>query len=294
MINVRAAARQVPRRLAADRVLPPRTTSPTCGPCGVAALRGADDSEDVAFALRWRAVAASDYAVPLDAALLPDEPAEMDVTGLVAMPPHDRVGAQVLGTGFAPAHRQLIPEWVTADLADLPLPAGASLVAYTGDGTEVVLYTYLPEQHSWLRMYGPQWRHLLARILAVAQSDQEYFPVPSPPSRLVGMYRGTLHEAIADPPDEFRVAAKSRTARFPVEALARRSRYTVWRGATCTVGRVDGEWRRLRLCRPDADTVHRLGASCMERGIYETWAHSSQPSDEREVDLWYDLTPPPA
>src|SRR5438876_1223660 len=48
-------------------------------------------SQEVVFALRWRAVDPSEYAVPL---------AE-DYGGLVSMPPHDRLRPPAIGPGFA-------------------------------------------------------------------------------------------------------------------------------------------------------------------------------------------------
>jgi hypothetical protein len=231
-----------------------------------------DEPGDQVFAIRWRAVDPVDYAIPFA-----DE-----YGGLVTMPPHDRLGAPVLGTGFAPTERHLIPEFVTADVAEVPFTAGSALVAYTPDGSEVTLYTYLPEQRAWTRMYGPQWRHLLTE-------DQEYFPVQPALSHFVGRYRGEVYEAIADPPDGYRVAAKTRAARYPVEALARRLPYATWRGARCTVVRAEAEWLRLRLCRPDGDQVAALSAHCVERGVYESWAPKQEVVDGRDVDLWYDI-----
>ncbi|MFC7764045.1 hypothetical protein ACFQY4_43135 [Catellatospora bangladeshensis] len=110
-----------------------------------------EPADEIAYVLRWRAVDPRDYMPSAGEA----------VAGLVAMPPHDRVGAAVLGTGFAPSSSELIPEWITADFADLPLPAHAALVAYVPDGTEIVLYTFQPEQRGWLRLAGPKWRRLL-------------------------------------------------------------------------------------------------------------------------------------
>jgi|SRR5690349_1421565 len=188
-------------------------------------------------------------------------------------------------SGTAPRSNSiLIPEFVTADLAELPLPAGASLVAYTPDGTEVTLYTYLPEQRAWTRMHGPQWRHLLSEL-----TNQELFPVPAALTKYVGRYRGELYEAIADPPVEFRVAVKTRAARYPVEALARRLPYGTWRDVRCTVIRTDGEWLRLRLCRPTGERVATLSAHCVERGLYEVWAPAGEVADAHEADVWYEV-----
>jgi hypothetical protein len=253
-------------------------------PADLALLRtdvevGRDDT-DMVYALRWRAIDASDYEIP-------SGPAHQ---GLVAMPPRDRIGPPVLGTGFTPSERHLIPEFVTSGCTDLPLSANAALLAYTADGAEVVLYTYQPEQRGWVRMAGPQWRHLLDGIPDVS-SDQEYLRTADLPqsTQLVGTHQGRYYEAVADPPHEFRILAMTRAARYPVESLARRLRLSSWRGADCQVLRQDSGWSRLRLCRPTPDTVGRLGAQCYERGIYEVWAPTVEITDEGPTDLPYEL-----
>jgi hypothetical protein len=254
-------------------------------PDDLAVLRGDGDphSPDVIFALRWRAVDPADYMVPFAGSY----------PGLVAMPAHDRAGPPVIGNGFAPTDRHLIPEFVTTDLADLPVPANTALVAYTADGTEVTLYSYLPEQRAWTRMFGPQWRHLVAGVPASSAgpfpAEQEYFPVPPAPSRYVGRHRGEVFDAFVDPPDDFRILAKTRGARYPIDALARRVVYAGWRDANCTVVRAEGDWLRVRLCRPDGASVARLGAHCVERGVYEAWAPAAEVVDAREVDLPYEV-----
>jgi hypothetical protein len=235
---------------------------------------------EVSYLLRWRAVDPMDYQIP----------AGEVITGLTVMPSHDRIGAPVLGTGFAPSSSELIPEWITADFADLPMPANASILGFAPDGTEVVLYTYQPEQRGWLRLVGPQWRHLLAPIREIPV-EQEYVPMPrsNPSSILVGTFRGEEFEAIADPPEEFRVLAMTRAARYPVETLLRRVRYALWRGALGTVLSVDSSWLRLRLCRPDPANVAALGAQCYERGVYEVWAPASEITDVSEVNISYQI-----
>jgi hypothetical protein len=243
--------------------------------------------ESVVFGLRWRAVDPADYDIPFSAEVddLPAYP------GLTEISPHDRVGPPVLGTGFAPSELHLVPEFITADLADLPMPAGSSLVAFAPDGTEVSLFLYVPEQRAWTRMFGPHWRHLLAGVPEV-QLDQEYLQVPAGQpegSTLLGRFQGQTYPALADPPDEFRVLAKVRAARYPVDALARRTTYATWRGAACTMVGVDGDWRRLRLCRPDADSAPSLGAECVERGVYEAWVSHFDLDDVRDIDLTYAL-----
>ncbi len=249
-------------------------------PADLSIVTGEAAAGDVAFVLRWRAIDPIDYQIPLGET----------VAGLAAMPPHDRIGAHILGTGFAPSSAELIPEWITTDFADLPLPANAALVAYTPDGTEVVLYTYQPEQRGWLRLVGPQWRHLLGPLRDVS-ADQEYVPLPrlNPSSRLVGTFRGEEFDAIADPPEEFRVLAMTRAARYPVESLLRRTRYARWRGSLGTVLSADASWLRLRLCRPDPDNVAALGAQCYERGVYETWAPATEVTETREIDISFQI-----
>jgi hypothetical protein len=240
----------------------------------------AAERPDVVYALRWRAIDPRDYAVPF----------ARTHQGLVSMSPHDRVGSPVLGTGFTPSERHLVPEFVTTDLADLPLTANATLLAYTSDGTEVVLYTYQPEQRGWVRMAGPQWRHLLAGVPDVSP-DQEYVQVsrPTPAVRLVGSLRGEEYEAVANPPDEFRVLAMTRTARYPVEALRRRTQYATWRGVRCTVLSEEPNWLRLRICRPEHQQVVAVGAQCYERGVYELWAPVAEITDRRTVDFEYPI-----
>lgn len=247
-------------------------------PAGLAVLRGDGEGGDVAYALRWRAADPADYDVPVG-------PAHH---GLTVLPPRDRLGPPVLGTGFVPSTAQLVPEFVTRDFADLPMPANATLLAYPAEGVEVVLYAYQAEQRGWLRMVGPQWRHLLAAVPGVSP-DQEYVPTGDAPrsTQLVGAYGGGEYEAVADLPGGFRVLAMTRAARYPVEAAARRLRFASWRGVPCLVLREESGWLRLRLCRPDPDAVLTTGAQCHERGVYETWAPGAELTDDQVVDLRY-------
>jgi hypothetical protein len=238
------------------------------------------DGLDAAYVLRWRAADPVDYEIPHGDCQ----------RGLVDMPPHDRVGPPVLGTGFTPSGRHLIPEYLTRDVADLPLPASASLLAYSPEGIQVVLYTYQPEQRGWLRMVGPQWRHLLAAVPGVSP-EQEYVPnrEAARSTQLVGTFRGQEYEAIADPPEEFRVLAMTRAARYPVDTVARRARYVTWRNAPCLVLREESDWLRVRLCRPDQHSVAALGAQCYERGVYESWAPAAEVTDDRVADVTYPI-----
>ncbi|MGN9764711.1 hypothetical protein ACTMS2_06035 [Micromonospora sp. SD12] len=236
------------------------------------------DGADVTYALRWRAADPTDYDVPVGEAH----------RGLTALAPRDRLGGAVLGTGFVPSSAQLVPEFVTRDFADLPMPANATLLAYPPDGAEVVLYSYQAEQRGWLRMVGPQWRHLLAAVPGLSP-DQEYVPTGEAPrsTRLVGGYAGGEYEAVADLPGGFRVLAMTRAARYPVESAARRLRLADWRGVPCLVLREESGWLRLRLRRPGPDAVAETGAQCQERGVYETWAPAAEATDDRVVDLPY-------
>ncbi|RQX00544.1 hypothetical protein [Micromonospora inaquosa] len=236
------------------------------------------DGPDVAYALRWRASDPGDYDVPVG-------PAHR---GLIALPSRDGLGAPVLGTGFVPSNGQLIPEFITRDFADLPMPANAALVAYPAEGVEVVLYTYQAEQRGWLRMVGPQWRHLLAAVPGLSP-DQEYVPNTDVPrsTQLVGTYGDSEYEAVADLPGGFRVLAMTRAARYPVDSVARRVRFAQWRGVPCLVLREEAGWLRLRLRYPNPDSVIATGAQCQERGVYEAWAPAVEVTDDQVMDTRY-------
>jgi hypothetical protein len=235
-----------------------------------------DDSAAV-FMLRWRAVDAADFATPYDS----------EFAGLTAMSPHQRVGPPVLGTGFAPTNRHIIPEFVTDGLGDLPLPAHAELIAFTPDGTEVLLYRYLAEQRAWGRLAGKQWRGLLDGIEGLA-GDQEYFPIPDAPTRLMGRHDGHPYEAVADPREnEFLVLAKVRALRHAVTDAVRLSPRVVWRGEPCTVVRDSDEWLRLRLIHPSPAALEATGTACMERGIYEAWAPAAEVRNRRDAIVRY-------
>ena len=239
---------------------------------------GAGDSQ-VAYALRWRAVDPGDYEIPMGAV----QP------GLSALPAHSRIGPMVLGTGFTPSTDDLIPEYVTAGFADLPLPANAQLLAHVPGGDEVILYTYQPEQHGWLRLAGPRWRGLLGEVPGVSP-DREYVPcTASGTARLVGTIDGQEYEAVADPPGEFRVRALTRAARYPVQTLSRRAEQALWRGVPCWVLQRDESWARLRLLRPDVDALGATGARCYERGVYESWAPVDELTDHHLADFAYQL-----
>jgi hypothetical protein len=60
------------------------------------------------------------------------------------------------------------------------------------------------------------------------------------------------------------------------------------------VVRVEGDWVRLRLCRPDRGTAATVGAQCVERGVYEAWAPTGEVGAVRDMDLAYALGGPAA
>jgi hypothetical protein len=95
-----------------------------------------EHGEPWVYALRWAVAEPGDYQAPV----------APDYEGLTAMPSSDRRGAPVLGTGFAISSAHLLPEHVTADLTDLPLPEGASLLGYNESGAEAELFRYGGQQ----------------------------------------------------------------------------------------------------------------------------------------------------
>lgn len=238
------------------------------------AVLDGEPTAPAAYVLRWRATDGIDYAQP--------------GRGLTAIAAHERTGPPVLASGFAPSTTELIPEFVTTDLADVPLPANASLIGYRPDGTEAILYSFQPEQRGWLRLAGPQWMRQLSALPGV-EAHQEYFALRQdrPYSRLVGRYQGEEQAAVADPPDTFRVLAMTRAARYQVDSLSRRTRYATWRGVVCTGIGSEGDWVRLRLCAPDAASVAMTGAQVLERGVYEVWAPAAEVTGVQDVDIPY-------
>ena len=79
-------------------------------------------------------------------------------------------------------------------------------------------------------------------------------PVRYSSTRLMGWFQGQEYEAIADPPETFRVLAMTRAARYAVERLRRRTSYGLWRGEVVTVLQAEAEWCRLRLVNPTPAT----------------------------------------
>ena len=103
-----------------------------------------EPGDQLVFALRWAVADPGDY----------DAPVAPEYEGLTAMPSSDRRGMPVLGTGFALSAGHLLPEYVTADMVDLPLGEGAKLLAYTVDGSEAELFVYEGRQWSPLSADG--------------------------------------------------------------------------------------------------------------------------------------------
>ncbi|MGH8878269.1 MAG: hypothetical protein ACRD0P_13140, partial [Stackebrandtia sp.] len=234
-------------------------------------------ADESTFALRWRAAGSGDYASPSVGAY----------PGLVAMPGSDRRGPPVLGTGFVPSSRHLIPEFVTADLADLPLPDRSEILVYTPDGSEIVAFQYLSERAAWTLMAGRQWRHLLAALPGI-RPGQEWFPVPDDAHiGLFGYYRGRCYPAVADPPHEFRVRAKSAAARFVVSDVIRTNMTTVWRDTPCAIAGTDDDWVRLRPLHPSEAVISDTGAECVERGVYECWAPGRELGEVSQHEYHY-------
>ena len=248
----RPAGRRATARPAAARVLLPRVRrrAPAHpGRPGAAAHRGdtGRDRADVAYALRWRAIDPCDYDAAGRATGTP---------GLVTMPAHDRMGAPVLGTGFAPSGRHLIPEFVTADFADLPMPANATLVAYAA-GRRRGRALHLPAGAARLAADGrPAVAAPARRAAASITPDQEYVPARRPavggrlrrhvPRRGVrgrGRPAGRVPGAGDDPGGPL-------PGRDPEPAAPSTRR---WRDAPCRCSRQEAGWLRLRLCRPDPD-----------------------------------------
>ncbi|MGH3736985.1 MAG: hypothetical protein ACRDT6_15440 [Micromonosporaceae bacterium] len=249
-------------------------------PARLAALGVVEPFADVAFALRWRAVSPADYT-----ALCAEE-----FPGLLQMPASHRVGAPILGTGFSHSHDQLIPEYVTADLDDIPLPEHAEILAFLPDGTEVVLFRYLAE-HMWAKVAPRRLAGVLSRIPGV-DPRQEYHPIRvTGNSRLVGSYAGREVAVSADPPADFRARGAGRTER--VEALVRRAVRGRVGGHEVAVLYAEHDHVRVRACRPHPDVVDRLGLRCVERCVYEGWVPAAELSDPYQIEVRYDLPTAP-
>ncbi|MGH3647338.1 MAG: hypothetical protein ACRDTM_09195 [Micromonosporaceae bacterium] len=250
-------------------------------PMQLAALGVVEPFADVSYVLRWRAVAPVDYT-----AAWGDH-----FPGLLRMPASHRIGPPILGTGFSYSRDQLIPEYVTADLDDLPLPVHTEILAYLPDGTEIVLFRYLAE-HMWARVAPRRLTAILNRIPDV-DPHQEYHPIRvAHASRLVGTYAGRDVEVDADPPAEFRARASRRGDRHPVDSLVRRAARARVAGHDVVVLAADRGHVRVRACRPGPELVFQHGMRCVERGVYEAWIPAAELIDPYEIEVEYDLPAP--
>jgi hypothetical protein len=236
--------------------------------------------DEAVFALRFRACDAADFTTP----------SIRDYAGLVSMAGSDRRGAPVLGTGFLPSRAELIPEFVTVDIADLPLPDRSELLAYTPDGSEIVVYQYLSERGAWTRMAGRQWRDFL-HVLPGVPPNQEAFPVANATHiGLFGTYSGRQYPAVADPPHEYRVRAKSAAARFVVTNVVRSHLVGRWRDTDCVIAGTKDDWVRVRLRHPDTEAVKITDAECTERAVYECWVPGRELEDVQQIEHTYAAT----
>lgn len=236
-----------------------------------------DNVGDVAFALRWKAICACDY-VTTEAVNFP---------GLVTMPGRERRGSMVLGTGFVPSGHHLIPEFATANLADLPLTARAEILAYTAEGQEIALFQYQPQTNVWDRVAGARHRSLITRIPGT-ESGRALFRVdPAVHAGLTGEHEGERVRVTADPGHGFSAYVRGAASRIPVKRPQRFYTEARWRDTEVLVLGRSEDWVRLRLCRPDVESAMTTGASCVERGVYECWAPRAELADPRTVIVDY-------
>ncbi|GAB3222700.1 hypothetical protein GCM10027447_09710 [Glycomyces halotolerans] len=236
-----------------------------------------DNIGGVSFALRWKAICACDY-VSTEAVNFP---------GLVSMPGRERRGSMVLGTGFLPSGKHLIPEFATANLADLPLTARAEILAYTADGAEVSLFQYQPQTNVWDRVVGARHRDLIGSIPGL-ESGRALFRVdPAVHAGLIGEHEGERVPVTADPGHGFSAYVRGAASRSPVSRARRFFTKARWRDVEVLVLGRNEDWVRLRLAQPDVESAMTTGASCVERAVYECWAPRAELEDPRTVTVDY-------
>ncbi|MEU6859402.1 hypothetical protein AB0B28_11095 [Glycomyces sp. NPDC046736] len=243
-----------------------------------------DDLRDIAFALRWKAIAACDY-ISTEAVNLP---------GLVGIPGRERRGSMILGTGFLPSGTHLIPEFATAGLADLPLTARAEILAYTPDGGEVALFQYQPQTNVWDRMAGARHRDLVNRIPGLETGRALFRVDPSVHAGLIGEHEGERVPVTADPGHGFSVYARGAASRSPVARPQRFHTRATWRGIDVLALGRNEDWVRLRLGEPDIEAVMATDATCVERGVYECWAPRAELEHPRTITIDYPTPTNPA
>ncbi|WP_100445785.1 hypothetical protein [Glycomyces xiaoerkulensis] len=236
-----------------------------------------DQVNDVAFALRWRAIGPRDY-VSTEARHFP---------GLFSMPSRERRGPMVLGTGFLPSGDQLIPEFASAHLADLPLTAQAEILAYTQDGYEVSLFQYQPQTNVWDRVAGARHRDLISLVPGLEQGRALFRVDPAVHAGLLGEQDGERVPVTADPGHGFHTYARGARSRSPVTRPRRFFTTARWRDVPVLVLGRNEDWVRLRLAQPDVESAMSTGATCVERGVYECWAPRAELADPRTVTVDY-------
>ncbi|WP_025272597.1 hypothetical protein [Haloglycomyces albus] len=250
------------------------------------ALAGDPDiGATISYALRWNAVSETDY-VPTDVTTFP---------GLPGLRSRERRGALIVGTGFLPSPTELVPEFATADFAEIPLTSGAEIVAYTGQGEEVPLFQYQATSGTWERMAGSQWRRLLGGIPGNTGNRTRFFVEPNPWSGLVAVHEGRQVAAIADlgfgrnrfDNDVFVTFLPGNTTPTTVAAPQRFYVKATWKGVDCVVVDNRDEWLRLRLVQPNMNDFAQLNVNAVERGVYERWAHSGEVVDRHAVAIYY-------
>jgi hypothetical protein len=232
---------------------------------------------DNAYALRWRAIAPGDYT-STEAVHFP---------GLVSMPGRERRGSMILGTGFLPSGEHLVPEFATANLADLPLTARAEILAYTPEGTEISLFRYLPQTNVWDRVAGARHRDLVSRIPGMKNGRALFRVAPSLHAGLTGEHEGERVPVTADPGHGFGAYVRGARSRSPVTKAARFYTKARWRDVDVLVLGRNEDWVRLRLEHPDVESAMVTGATCVERAVYECWAPRSELEHPRTVSIEY-------
>jgi hypothetical protein len=206
------------------------------------------------------------------------------------MPGQDRRGSMILGTGFLPSGSHLIPEFATADLADLPLPARAEILAYTPDGTEIALFQYQPQTNVWDRVAGARHRELIGRVPGLEKGRALFRVQPAVHAGLTGEHEGQRVPVTADPGHGFSAYVRGAPSRSPVTNARRFYTKARWRDVDVLVLSRNEDWVRLRLERPDVESAATAGASCVERAVYECWAPRAELEDPRTVTVDYPVS----